>query len=55
MNEDIVKLDEQQRNLAETQRATGRELAVLRKPIQEEFDALQRAHDLKVAALKLGG
>lgn len=54
LNEDIVKLDEQQRNLTETQRATGRELAVQRKPIEQEFAALQRAHDLKVAGLKLG-
>jgi hypothetical protein len=54
LNEDIVKLDEQQRNLTETQRTTERDLAALRKPIQQEFAALQRGHDLKVAGLELG-
>jgi hypothetical protein len=54
LNEDIVKLDEQQRNLTETLGATERELAAQRTPIREEFAALQRGHDLKVAGLKLG-
>lgn len=54
LNEDIVKLNEQQRNLTEALGATERELAEQRTPIREEFAALQRAHDLKIAALKLG-
>src|SRR3954471_24900031 len=53
LNEDIVRLDEQQRNLTETLRAIERRLSEQRTPIQEEFSVLQRAHDLKVAGLKL--
>ena len=52
--EDIVKLDDQQRNLTETLSATERELAAQRTPIRQEFAVLQRGHDLKVAGLKLG-
>jgi hypothetical protein len=54
LNEDLVRLNEQQRQLSETFGTTERELARLRTPINEEFASLRRAHDLKVAAFKLG-
>ena len=53
LNEEIVRLNEQLRGLQDTQAAVQARLTVLRAPIQDEFRALQRTHDLKMAALKL--
>ena len=54
LNEQIVQLDEQLRALREEQRVAQEKLEDLRKPIRDEYLALQRRHELKMAALKLG-
>lgn len=53
LNEEIARLDEQLRDLERQQRTTQAELEVAHRPIREEFESLRRAHDLKVAAVKL--
>jgi len=53
LNEELVRLNEQLRGLNETQGGIQTKLDVQRKPIQQEFAALRRTHDLKMAALKL--
>lgn len=53
LNEEIVELNERLRELQEEQRETEGRLVMLRQPIREEFNALQRSHRLRVAGLKL--
>jgi hypothetical protein len=53
LNEEIVRLNEQLRGLNEKQSGIETQLDAQRGPIQEEFRALMRTHDLKMAALKL--
>ena len=53
LNEQLVQLNEQLRNLKNRQQQAAETLERQRVPIREEFERLQRAHDLRIAALKL--
>ncbi len=53
LNEQIVQLNEQLRNVKEKRQQSEDTLNRQRAPIREEFDRLQRAHDLWIAGLKL--
>ena len=53
LNEQLVQLNEQLRNLKNRQQQAADTLERQRTPIREEFGGLQRAHDLRIAALKL--
>jgi predicted RNA-binding Zn-ribbon protein involved in translation (DUF1610 family) len=54
LNEDIASLNVQSQDLDDEHREIERKLDERREPIQREFEGLQRRHELKVAAVKLG-
>jgi hypothetical protein len=53
LNEALALLNEELRDLERQQLVTEEALAVARIPVTQEFEALQRRHDLSVAAVKL--
>jgi len=53
LNEEIARLNERMRDLQEQQRDHDEQLQKAREPVADEYEVLQRRHDLKVAALKL--
>ncbi len=53
LNEQLVQLNEQLRSLKDRQQQSEEALNRQRGPIREEFQRLDRAHDLRIAGLKL--
>lgn len=53
LNQQLADLNEQLRTLESQQRANEEALEKARDPIRKEFGALQRGHNLSVAAIKL--
>src|SRR5262249_31415161 len=53
INEEIARLNNELQDLDEERRAVEHELDEKRKPVQQEWENEQRAHDLKMAGLKL--
>ncbi len=54
LNEDIARLNVESQDLDDEQRGIERTLDESRDPVQREFGTLERRHELKVAAVKLG-
>ncbi len=53
LNEDIARLQEEERTLLERKRGTEESLEHQREPARWEFQRLEKRHNLKLAALKL--
>lgn len=53
LNQEIARLSEELRQLQAEQAELNKTLEKKREPIREEYDRLVRAHELKMAALKL--
>jgi hypothetical protein len=53
LNQQLVQLNEQLRNLKDKQQQSDDTLNRQRAPIRAEFERLQRTHDLRIAGLKL--
>jgi hypothetical protein len=53
LNEEIARLSNQLQDLEEEGRGVDHQLEELRKPVRAEWDKEVRAHDLKMAVLKL--
>src|SRR5262249_45816251 len=53
LNEEIARLNNDLQDLDEERRVVEQELDEKRKPVQREWEDEQRAHDLKMAGLKL--